>query len=254
VMLSGYLSPNIATESIITVLHEVNAIAQRISLAKEMKEKLHEYILSLINKIVHGQEIYRKLFLNKELAIMQKLYTPRNVMEYKVTYKEIMVKTHTHIATLQFYPTKDYLDLFKGTASDDCIGVSLGEQHLRTPTFFNIRIFRDSKWIGNIYMLDFTEENGTLLVDRIQIPRGTNAYYIHFFRDLENIFEEIFVDVDYKEILLPLAISNHAAVQTVFNRYKEKLSTKKWHVNISQAAHFNSLSPNQNYYVLCEKI
>jgi len=252
VMLNGFFPPNIAGNKLLPELHKIDEIAQKISLTKEVKANLHEYISSLIHKIKQSQLLYGELFLDKELEVLHKLHRPGNVMQCKVSYMETLIRTYTHLATLQFYPTKDYLDLFRQIASDDCVGVSLGEQHLMTPNFFNIRIFNDSSWAGNIYMLDLTMEYGVLLVDRIQIPRGINAYYVNFFQDLGKMFQEMFADVDYREILLPLTISNHAVIQKIFNKYKDKLRRRELNLYDHQAEHFESLK-NNIYYILCEK-
>jgi cell division protein FtsZ len=78
-------------------------------------------------------------------------------------------------------------------------------------------------------MLDFSEECGSLLIDRIQIPRNLNAYYYGFCEHLKDALAEMFADVDYRYLLIPLRISNHEAVQRVFNQYRKRLPKKVFH-------------------------
>ena len=35
----------------------------------------------------------------------------------------------------------------------------------------NVRLFSGSEWIGNVYLLDYTGLDGSLIIDRIQIRR-----------------------------------------------------------------------------------
>lgn len=77
-------------------------------------------------------------------------------------------------------------------------------------------------WIGNIYMLDFTDR-GILLIDRIQIPKDIPAGFMLFFKGLAEVFQEMFSVTAYKEILMPRTISNHNKIQAVFNKYKDTL-------------------------------
>ena len=53
-------------------------------------------------------------------------------------------------------------------------------------------------------MLDFCEEYNSLLIDRVQIPRALKATYQQFFDYLKEVLIEMFEDVCYQYILLPL--------------------------------------------------
>ena len=253
--LYGYFKLDAGKEDLVPVLEKMNRIAQRLSMEKEVKVTLNDYFNAMIEKIRKGRTVYPDLFLTRELATVKRLYTPRKIMECKTTYRDFIMKSYTHTTKIQFYPVKDYLDLFKGVISHDCIKSKLGEEHLLTPYYFTIRFFRDGDWSGNIYALDFTEECKVILIDRIQIPRGIKATYLYFFEDLRSVLEEMFADVGYEYILLPLVISNHDRIQTLFNHYNEKLSRMKIALNdIPQAEHFESLRKGKTYYVLSCKV
>lgn len=252
--LYGCFKLDTGKEDLVPVLEKMNRIAQRLSMEKEVKVTLNDYFNAMIEKIRKGQTVYPDLFLTRELATVKRLYTPRKIMECKTTYRDFIMKSYTHTTKIQFYLVKDYLDLFKGVISHDCIKSKLGEEHLLTPNYFTIRFFRDGEWCGNIYALDFTKECNVILIDRIQIPRGIKATYLYFFEDLRSVLEELFADVDYEYILLPLAISNHDRIQTLFNHYNGKLSRMKFSLNdIPQAEHFESLRKGKTFYVLSRK-
>lgn len=252
--LYGYFKLDTGKEDLVPVLEKMNRIAQRLSVANEVKVTLNDYFNAMIDKIRKGQTVYPDLFLTRELETVKRLYTPKKIMECKVTYRDFILKSYTHTTKIQFYPVKDYLDLFKGVISHDCIKSKLGEEHLLTPNYFTIRFFSDGEWCGNIYALDFTKECKVILIDRIQIPRGIKATYLYFFEDLRSLLEEMFSGVDYEYILLPLAISNHDRVQTLFNHFNEKLSKMRIALNdIPQAEHFESLRKGKTFYVLSRK-
>ncbi|MEN6320169.1 MAG: hypothetical protein ABFD82_15630 [Syntrophaceae bacterium] len=79
------------------------------------------------------------------------------------------------IPSLSLYLCKDLHDFFKGIYSGDCSHeIPLATAHLLAPRFFNIRVFDHSKWVGNIYMLDYSDKR-TLIVDRIQIKSSTST-------------------------------------------------------------------------------
>jgi len=250
--LFGYFSPDIHKDDLLSIIDKIDLIAKKI-VRVEISERLHEYISSIKFKIACASSIYKEMFLSPELEQMQKFYIPQKILQSTVAYRNSIIDTYTRVDSLEFYPTKDYLDLWKGAVSDDCTRLDLGEEQLKTPSFFNIRIFKDFCWIGNIYMLDFTKEYGVLLVDRIQIPRGIDADYINFFDHLKEIFKEMFSAVEYKKILVPLSISNHASLQEVFNKYREKLQREEIGLSSKYAKHFESLRLKTGYYVLCNK-
>jgi hypothetical protein len=174
-------------------------------------------------------------------------------MRSSVSYADKILQTRTKLAELRFYPTKDYLDLCRGRISGDCIDAVLSEQQLVKPEFFNIRVFNEAQWIGNIYMLDFTEEHGILLIDRIQIPRQLKVPYLDFFDQLTQAVREMFDAVPYECVLAPLAISNHATIQKAFNTYRKKLRKREILLRSTYARYFDSLRTGSDYYALCQK-
>lgn len=111
----------------------------------------------------------------------------------------------------------------------------------------------DQKWTGNIYMLDFTDTRGILLVDRIQIPRNLRVLYHRFFDYLREAFEELFAAVPYESIIMPKTISNHKALQKVFNAYREKLPSVAVDFGNTEPKIFESTSRHQRYHVLARK-
>lgn len=251
--LYGYFKSNIKELDINPTLDKINSIIKNTSIPDEAKKKLHHYIMSLKHNIEAVHSLYKEWFLTKELVIMQKLHIPRNVIKAKTTYTDNIISTYANVATLRFFPTKDFLDLCRWKASADCTKEGkLSEKQLLTSYFFNVRIF-DSEWIGNIYMLDFIKECGALVVDRIQIPRDIKAIFINFFQYLKEVLEEMFVDANFKYILLPLKISNNETIQRVFNSYRKKLPRKEIPVPKWYAAYFESLDQGTSFYILSQK-
>lgn len=157
ISLCGFFPSGTQRKDLVAVLRKIDSVARKTTITDETRNKLHDYIVSLIRNIGYATAIYKDLFLSKELEQMQRLYIPRKVMRSVKHYSDRIVEAYTRKETLGFYPTKDYLDLYRGSISDDCIGVSLGEEQLMVPNFFNVRIFKDSDWVGNIYMLDFAK-------------------------------------------------------------------------------------------------
>jgi len=251
--LYGYFKLNVRPDELPGVLKKIAEVAQKINLADDVKEKLHNYLVSISGLVEKKHTIYPALFLTKELEDLKKLHRSGNVMQTKINYRENLLKIYLHSLTLSLYPTKDYFDLMRGGISDDCIGLGLAEQQIMVPRFFNIRIFCNKRWVGNIYMLDFTSENGTILIDRIQIPRYITTEYVNFFDDLKEALAEMFQDVDYKQIVAPLAISNHKSIQLIFNRIKDSLPKIELSHLPRCNSSFESLKNNQIHYVLCNK-
>lgn len=251
--LLGYFEPNIGEPDLLTVLDRTGSIARQILLSDGTRQKLCDFIGSLENDVVSIRRLYDHWFLTAELRRMRKIYTPRNVMEYRLAVRQDLVRTLVHTISLTFYPTKDWLDYCKGKTSSDCSIHHFNKEHLLTPSFFNVRIFHESDWIGNIYMLDYTRENGCLLVDRIQIPRGIQAGYVQFFDHLREVFEDLFEDVGYEHILLPLRISNHASIQKAFNGYKKGLEKRSVRFPLRGRSCFESLDQKEKYYILSSR-
>lgn len=247
--LLGYVDNRISSNEFYQALDRIDGVAMKISIPQESKNKLHHYIESMKKNMDRAPSVYRALFLSPELETWQKLYRPFRVMKSEETVTQRTIRQYTVTNHLEFYPTKDHFDLIKSRFSGDCTDTYLGERQLMTPCFFNIRIFKNDHWIGNIYILDFCEENDSLIIDRIQIPRELKASYHQFFDYLKEVLIEMFEDVRYQYILMPLKISNHGSIQKSFNQYKKKLLRKeKW--STPRVAHFESLSDNKRYYIL----
>lgn len=251
--LSGYIPLEVSAKELAGVLGRIESVAGRMSLPEETKKSLVSFVRSLDSQANAVRKVYRELFLGTELSLLQTRYRPRPVMRQGTRSWETIVQTATLQATLEFYPTKDWMDLMKGRFSSDCSGFALGEMQLLCPHFFNVRIFEGLKWIGNIYMLDLTRERGALLVDRIQIPRALRVDFLRFFDSLREVFEEMFAQVPCREILLPLGISNHHSVQTAFHRYRKKLAKRRLRVTIPAGEHFESLAKKTSYCALSGK-
>jgi hypothetical protein len=71
---------------------------------------------------------------------------------------------------------------------------------------------------------------------------------------LRDALAEMFADVDYRYLLVPLRISNHEAVQRVFNQYRKKLPPKEFHFQTPYAEHFESLGGRYRYSVFAEVV
>jgi len=215
--LMGYVNVKMTPDDFYKALNRMDAVAKKMSIPEESKNKLHDYMDSMKKNMDRAPLIYRSLFLSPELEICQKLYQPTKVMKSEETIIERTVRRYTQVFTLDFYTTKDFFDIIKSKYSGDCTDTYLGERQVMTPYFFNIRMFKKEKWIGNIYMLDFCEKHDSLIIDRIQVPRAVTASYHQFFDYLKAALIEMFEDVRYQYILMPLKISNHGTIQKIFN-------------------------------------
>jgi hypothetical protein len=251
--LFGYFAPNLPQRELLPTLDKIESVAENLRLSEETRGRLRDFIGSLRREIAAVRGLYEEWFLTPELRRMRRLHRPRDLMTPRIPDWNRIVRTVTRLTTLDFYPTKDWMDFCKARASSDCSGSRLGERHLRADEFFNIRIFQGEEWIGNIYMLDFTREAGCLLVDRIQIPRKIPAEFIQFFDHLGEVFGELFEEVDYEEILMPLRISNHAAVQKAFNEYRAGLEKRSVRLRTRRDGGFESVAQRKPYSVLLRK-
>jgi hypothetical protein len=251
--LNGYCRHVLNPRQLIDALVKMKQVSARMSLSPETKRSLRDYLDSLKSHLEKISEVYRKWFLDSDLEIIRKFHEPGHWLKASFSYSEELIKTYSHMATMEFYPTKDFLDICKGLISGDCVNEVLGENHLRESRYFSIRMFMKRQWIGNIYMLDLTDTQGILLVDRIQIPRNLKTLYHRFFDHLREAFEELFADVPYESIIAPLAISNHETLQRVFNVYRKKLPALELDFRNTKIKYFESLNLLQRYYVLAGK-
>lgn len=252
--LMSYINPvNISFENLYKALNKIDEVAVKISIPQESKNKLRDYMESIKKNMDRAPSVYKNLFLSPELETYQKLYRSAKIVRSEKTVTrtviEKMVTQYTKVSTLGFYPTKDYFDIIKSKFSKDCTDTYLGERQFMASYFFNIRIFKRNNWIGNIYMLDFCREHDSLIIDRIQMPRQLKASYHQFFDYLREVLIEMFEDVRYQFILMPLKISNHGAIQKCFNQYRQKLH-KVEKIVAPAADVFESLNGNNQYYVL----
>ncbi len=252
--LMGFIQRDKSPDNLYKALNRIDGVAMKISITNEQRDKLHNYIESMKKNMDRAPSAYRTLFLGPELETYQKLYRPIRVMKEEETVTERIIRQYTQTISLDFYPTKDFFDLIKAKFSSDCTNTYLGEKQLMTPPFFNIRIFKEDRWVGNIYMLDFSEEHECLIIDRIQIPREMQALFNRFFNDLKDVLVEMLQDVRYRYILMPLTISNHDTAQKSFNAFKKKLSKKEKFFDTPWTDNFESLKTKKNYYVLHKTI
>lgn len=248
--LYGQFPVNLRPEDLVPTLQRMDRLFQRLNIASGTKRAFHDYVQSLNGSLLHARSVYRELFISRSLEELHGIYKPRKLRQPAA--KKIVIQVPIRSEILEFFPTKDYLDLFRGRISKDCIDVKMGETQLGVPNFFNVRMFRNSVWIGNIYMLDFALSHGVLLIDRIQIPRSAKAEYVHFFEDLKEALSRLFSDVDYEDILTTLSLSNNANIQSQYNRYRKKLKKRVFRQRLQNLDCFESLSA-KTYYVFHRK-
>lgn len=252
--LYGYFPPNTPQADLLPTLEALDGVAQRMPLAEGARQRLHHYLRSLRRSLARAPALYHELFLpTRELQQLRALHVPGRVLKASVTYAEKLLRTRTKVEELHFYPTKDYLDLCRGLFSGDCVSGGLSEAQLATPQFFNVRVFSAGQWIGNLYLLDFTAEQGVLLIDRIQVRRELQVPYLEVFAQLTQAVRELFAAVPYTALLAPLSLSNHAAIQRAFNAHRKKLPTRRVGLPAALARSFESLREGSSYHVLFSK-
>ncbi|MGV8080924.1 MAG: hypothetical protein AB2L22_12820 [Syntrophales bacterium] len=253
IQLHGYFPPLANRDELLPILKKLGTIVDKTAMPREIRAKLGDYLKSLRQNIERGMKIYRELFLNQDLEVMKKIYKPVPFTRTAIHYEKRMMMEMMNQNKLVLYPTKDYLDLWKGKFSHDCIGAYNGEKQLRIKNHFNIRIFQADQWIGNIYMLDLTHEYRVLLIDRIQISRDLKIYYHNFFGNLKEMLANLFEDVLYNEALVPLAISNNMGIQKLYNAHRKTLQPRRVQIKVPYADLFESIRGRNSYWVLYEK-
>lgn len=133
------------------------------------------------------------------------------------------VITQETVATgveLVLYPCKDYHDFLKGHYSGDCTTrMNLAAGHLLNKRFFNIRIFRGTDWIGNIYCLDYTDRDNALIIDRIQIERSTQLMPVKFFPRFMDVVLKKLLPGGHVAVLGPPRISNYKSIEKSYASY-----------------------------------
>jgi hypothetical protein len=134
---------------------------------------------------------------------------------------------------LELYPCKDYHDYLKGRYSQDCsIDHEMAVRHLSARRFFNIRIFQEGQWVGNVYCLDYVGSHGMLVVDRIQIAESFRVFPLRFFPQFVGALLTLLggsgdapsaanVAQCRLQIVAPQRVSNFQPVQQSFDRFAE---------------------------------
>ncbi|OPY11293.1 MAG: hypothetical protein A4E69_02942 [Syntrophus sp. PtaB.Bin138] len=177
-------------------------------------QRVKDIVAMYLNKVTAFEAFFAEAFHTEKIRrIYDTFCRPFEIQE--ITDREI-----THQLVLHLYPTKDYHDFLKGVPSGDCSAeVPLAARHMDSPRFFNVRIFHGSKWIGNIYMLDYLDRDA-LIVDRIQIGENKDLMPLHFFRRfMSRMLESLKVRPSIR-ILGPSAISNFKWVQQNYEEYR----------------------------------
>jgi hypothetical protein len=146
-------------------------------------------------------------------------YSPAHAYMKKKLNRETIARDKK----LTFYPCKDYHDYLKGYYSHDCtVEEDLAGDHLSNPRFFNIRIFYSDEWVGNIYMLDYSEDKGIILIDRIQIKKSFTFMPIRFFSTFMKKLADLLVPTNSQMMIIaPHNISNFPHIMNSFKRYAE---------------------------------
>jgi len=264
--LYGYYTPGSSNDHAMAILDKIVKVSRRL-LDQDTQVKLQALVLSLKETIADVGNLYWKLFCNGDLETMRRCHVPQPLQRENTSYEESIIQTctrvqdftlptYSNLRDITLWPTKDYLDWHRGSSRDCTMKYGLNEQHLKTPSFFNIRMFSGPAWFGNIYMLDL-EAHQTLLVDKIQIPaQGFKALSSKFFTLLQESFETLFADVPYHRILLPRRISNHKIVQKAWDSFKLNLEKCELEHTYSFAKYFESLRKGpdtMHYYIFLKK-
>jgi hypothetical protein len=84
------------------------------------------------------------------------------------------------------------------------------------------------------------------------MPRERKALYHRFFDDLKEVLVEMFKDVHYWYILMPIKISNHGTIQKIYNQYRTKLAKKEMWI-YPRMDQFESIA-KKTFYVLHKRV
>ncbi|MCR4437965.1 MAG: hypothetical protein QHJ34_02830 [bacterium] len=183
------------------------------------KTRLLGMLRNLRIELTRARQLYEQFVLEKDLVPLSKVYRPQSYgvrVHFTTQIRSVLYRKDF----LDLYPTKDYLDLLKGSISGDCSsGADLARRHLAEPRFFNMRLFRGRKWVGNVYCLDFGDVARALVIDRIQIPRSTQAHYLQFFPLLAKALRRSLRRSTYRYVLVSNVISNHDHIRKLFAAY-----------------------------------
>lgn len=133
---------------------------------------------------------------------------------------------------LSLFPCKDLHDFYKGVYSGDCSqDVQLATAHLLAPRFFNIRVFDQRKWVGNIYMLDYSDKKA-LVVDKIQIKSSTSVKSPGFVQRMLNFLSSALRTDNGITLLGPASnISNYAHIEQQYTSYRTKRNQTQFNLD-----------------------
>jgi len=219
--------------NIIDVLNGVEHVKD----IEKAKKKLTQF-LKIYEERIDPQEIarltnilsnfYEKLY-SFDL-FFQKLCSSARIRDIYTLFCEelrtpkVDIESLTVKVVFTMYPCKDMHDFLKGFYSSDCSGEpGLAAAHLLNSRFFNVRIFQKEKWVGCIYMLDYSDR-GVLLLDRIQIGNKKAFILNNFFPSFIRQFASFMNVRNDFNILAPSAISNFRIIQESFDYYAKGLS------------------------------
>ncbi len=246
------------TEDLVRITKKMLFFIQKCSLDEQAKKSLNSHMYNIMSELTRSESIYQKLFLpTKELEKFFSLYVPNNdLVTCNLSYTERIIREYCDKQAIYMYPSKDFLDLEKYRWSNDCSRDSLGVNQLRTPHFFNIRLFKDKQeFCGNIYMLQLEHDSKHyLLVDRIQTSTFSTRYAL-FYQILREAFLEMFEEFPFHEILLPnTEISNNKSLNQIFHSTKRDFPKKQIYFRLTNniTTHFDSLRNNE-FRILCRK-
>jgi len=230
--------------NIIDVLNKVSYI-QDIEKARKKIDHLHTMYQERVDPevLLKSKGIIENFFskLRSFDAFFKKTYSADQIERlYKLfcvnlSMKKIDVESITARIVFNLYPCKDIHDFLKGDYSSDCSSSSakMASGHLLNPRFFNIRIFSKDKWIGCIYMLDFSEKN-LMIIDRIQIKNDVGLLLYNFFPMFMKQFSDKIKVRKNLKILAPSAISNFRGIQSSFDKYAKNLPRMKFSLENSE--------------------
>lgn len=182
-------------------------------LSPETLQRIHGIIENFFEKLTTFENFFDHEFSTKKIHKAYDLFC-KKLRTQEISTEAIAIKT-----LLTLYPCKDYHDFLKGIYSSDCTkDNALSAEHLSHPRFFNIRIFKEDKWIGCIYCLDYSDRN-VVIIDRVQLENSTNLMPIQFFPTfMKQMVEHLQVNENLK-ILGPSSISNFKSIQSSYDNY-----------------------------------
>jgi hypothetical protein len=209
--------------------------------------KIHDTVMNLIEKVNSFELFFTKRFPVADVHQFFHMFSSHIERRSPRT-----ITTETAISKtsyIQGYPTKDLHDFLKGYYSRDCSlgNTALAEGHLLSPRFFNIRLFQQKRWFGNIYMLDYSDR-GAVIIDRIQISNIPDWANPDFIAVMAGILAETCGNKGKLEVLGSEIISNYKYIQEHYQSAMEKKAKKAFLLDPGDGAVFECAS--RPFYVL----